>query len=200
MGERPTLETERLILRPFRATDAAEVRRLAGDPEIASTTLNIPHPYEPGMAETWIATHQPGHEEGRLVNFAVTRREGGSLLGAVGLVVSPAHARAELGYWIGREHWNQGYATEAARAVVRHGFEALGLNRVVAHHFSRNPASGRVLEKAGMLREGRLPQHVRKSDAGPFEDLEIYGVLAGHTATGKNPPVSPRRRGHARDP
>ena len=149
--------------------------RLAGDPAIASTTLNIPHPYEPGMAEAWIATHQAAYEEGRLVNFAIVRREDPALLGAIGLVVAAAHARAELGYWIGKEHWGRGYATEAARAVVEHGFSAMDLNRIVARRLARNPASGRVLEKIGMRHEGRLPRHVRKGDV--FEDLELYGLL-----------------------
>ena len=175
MSERPTLETDRLILRPFVADDAPEVMRLAGDELIATTTLNIPHPYDNAMAESWIATHQEGFDEGRLVNFAITRREDDRLLGAIGLVVAPEHERAELGYWVGREHWSQGYATEAAHAVVRHGFEAMGLNRIVARHMSRNPASGRVLEKIGMRHEGTLPQHVRKN--GRFVHLELYGLL-----------------------
>lgn len=175
MSAHPTLETERLTLRAFRDSDAGAVMRMAGDPAVASTTLNIPHPYEPGMAEAWIATHGEGFAAGTLLNFAITRREDGALLGAIGLVVTPAHARAELGYWVGQDHWNRGYATEAARAVVRHGFETMGLNRIVAHHMARNPASGRVMLKIGMLREGRCPQHVRKKDA--FEDLELYGLL-----------------------
>lgn len=175
MRESPTLETERLTLRPFRPEDAADVLRMAGDPAVASTTLNIPHPYEPGMAEAWIATHREGFEAGTLVNLAITRRTDGALLGAIGLVVTPAHARAELGYWVGREHWNEGIATEAARAMLRHGFETMGLNRIVAHHFARNPSSGRVMQKIGMRPEGRYPQHVVKNDA--FEDLELYGLL-----------------------
>ena len=175
MSERPSLETERLLLRPFHPADAPEVMRLAGDPAIASTTLNIPHPYEPGMAEAWIATHQESFDKGTGLGFAIARRADRALLGAVGLIIAPAHARAEIGYWIGKEHWNQGYATEAARAVVRHGFDVLGLNRIVARHFSRNPASGRVLEKVGLHHEGRCPQHVLKN--GVFEDLELYGRL-----------------------
>ena len=178
MGRRPTLETERLVLRPFHAADAPEVMRLAGDAAIASTTMNIPHPYDLGMAEAWIGSHQEGFDEGRLVNFAITLREEDRLVGAIGLVVAPAHAHAELGYWIGREHWNRGYATEAAQAVVRHGFEAVDLHRIHARHFARNPASGRVLQKIGMRHEGRQPQHVRKQDG--FEDLELYGLLRPH--------------------
>ena len=171
----PRLETERLVLRPFLTSDAPEVMRMAGDADIAATTLNIPHPYEPGMAETWIASHQEGFESGKVVNFAITRREDGALVGAIGLVLTAAHRRAELGYWVGKEHWNRGYATEAAGAVLRHGFEVLALHRIEAHHMSRNPASGRVMQKNGMQHEGRLAQHVLKN--GVFEDLELYGLL-----------------------
>ena len=88
--------------------------------------------------------------------------------------------RAELGYWIGKPYWGQGYCTEAARATLDFGFEQLGLNRIFAHHFARNPASGRVMQKIGMTREGRLRQHVKKWDA--FEDLELYGILKDHWA------------------
>ena len=180
MKERPSLETARLLLRPFALTDAAAVRHLAGDPEIAATTLNVPHPYEDGMAEKWIATHQERFEKGELVNFAITLRADEILVGAIGLHLTPPHGRAELGYWIGKPFWGQGYCTEAAEAVVRYGFEVTGLNRIEAHHFTRNPASGRVLQKLGMRHEGRLRQHVKKWDA--FEDVELYAILENDSA------------------
>jgi len=126
MKERPTLETTRLILRPFTVADAPDVQRLAGDREVASTTLNVPHPYEDGMAEQWIGTHQEKYERGELVNFALVRRADNALIGAIGLRITQQHTHAELGYWIGKSYWNAGYCTEAAHAVVAYGFEALG--------------------------------------------------------------------------
>ena len=155
MKERPSLETERLLLRPFTLADAPEVQRLASDKEIAATTLNIPHPYAEGMAEQWIATHQERYDMNELVNFAITRRGDNALLGAIGLVLSLPHKRAEMGYWIGKPYWKHGYATEAAKAVLRYGFEVLKLNRIHASHFAGNPASGRVMQKIGMQHEGR---------------------------------------------
>lgn len=181
-SSQPTLETERLILRPFVLSDAPEVQRLAGDREIAATTTNVPHPYEEGMAEEWIASHRERFESGTLAAFAIVVREGNTLVGAISLTIQGKHARAELGYWLGKVYWNRGFCTEAARAVVRYGFQTLGLNRIHASHFARNPASGRVMEKVGMTREGCLRQHVRKWDA--FEDLVIYGIVKGeHTAS-----------------
>lgn len=171
----PTLETRRLLLRPFEIADATDVQRLAGARAIADTTLNVPHPYADGMAEHWIATHEPGFAAGRLANFAVVLRGSGELVGAVGLVIHKKFDRAELGYWIGVPYWDLGYCTEAGHALLAFGFGRLGLNRVHASHLARNPASGRVMEKLGMTREGIARQHVRKWDR--HEDLVLYGVL-----------------------
>jgi len=175
MQERPTLETVRLVLRPFTVADAPDVQRLAGEREVASTTLNIPHPYEAGMAEQWINTHHEVYERGEGVNFALVRRADHTLIGAIGLRLQPPHARAELGYWLGVPFWRQGYCTEAAQAVVRYGFEVLRLHRIYATHVTRNPASGRVMQKLGMTYEGCARQHVQKW--GVFEDLAMYGIL-----------------------
>lgn len=110
------------------------------------------------------------------MTYAVTDRDDGNLLGAVGLVLQPAHLSAELGYWIGVPYWGRGYATEAAARVMEYGFSALGLNRIEAHHLAGNPASGRVMRKLGMRYEGTLRQKVRKW--GRFEDVVMYGLLA----------------------
>lgn len=171
----PELQTERLILRPFILTDAADVQRLAGDRDIASTTQDIPHPYEDGMAQEWISTHREKFEQGELVTLAVTLRDDGALAGAISLTINKTHERAELGYWVGKPYWNRGYCTEAARALLRYGFEQLHLNRIVGHHIRRNPSSGRVMQKLGMKYEGCLRHHVKKWDE--FEDMECYGIL-----------------------
>jgi len=171
----PTLHTERLTLRPFTLADADDVQRLAGDPAVASTTLNIPHPYEDGLAEQWISTHREKFGMGLGVTLAATLREGGALIGCVGLAMNQPHDRGTLGYWVGKPWWGMGYCTEAARAVLTYGFDVLGLHRIVATHFARNPASGRVMQKIGMTHEGSLRQHVKKGEG--FEDLAYYGIL-----------------------
>ena len=83
----PTIETPRLVLRPFRQDDAPAVQLLAGDRAIADTTLRVPHPYEDGMAEQWIESHQPEYDAGSLITFAVALRGDPQLIGAIGLVV-----------------------------------------------------------------------------------------------------------------
>jgi RimJ/RimL family protein N-acetyltransferase len=152
------------------------VQQLAGAREIADTTSTIPHPYPDGAAEQWIATHGENFESGKSVNLAITLAEAGELVGAISLMsINRDHARAELGYWIGVPYWNQGYCTEAGAAVAAYGFGELGLNRITAHYFARNPASGRVLEKIGMTREGVLRQHLRRW--GRFEDCVACAIL-----------------------
>jgi ribosomal-protein-alanine N-acetyltransferase len=176
----PTLTTERLVLRPFTPDDAAAVHAHLGDREVASTTATIPHPYPDGAAEAWIATHAARHEAGEAAVLAITLRDGGALVGSIEMRMDLANRRGELGYWVGRAHWNQGYATEAARAVTRWGVRVMGLHRVHAAHLSRNPASGAVLRNAGMRHEGTLRGHVLKW--GVMEDLDVWAVLEDELA------------------
>ena len=170
-----TFETERLLLRPFLLSDASDVQRLAGNWAIADTTLNVPHPYEDGMAEAWISTHQPRFEAGELAVFAITLKADSELVGAVGLRAERSFDRANLGYWIGEPFWSLGYCTEAATTIVEYGFTELKLQRLYAEHLQRNPASGRVLQKIGMSKEGTARQHTKKW--GKFEDIVLYGLL-----------------------
>jgi RimJ/RimL family protein N-acetyltransferase len=171
----PQLVTERLLIRGIALADAPRIQSLAGDRDVASTTLRIPHPYEDGMAEAWIATHPRLLEEGTSLPLAIVLAQTQDFIGVIGLDFNVPDDRAELGYWIGKPYWGRGYGTEAARAVVQYAFEELQLNKIVAHHFARNPASGRVMEKLGMKREGYLRRHIKKW--GQFEDEVAYGLL-----------------------
>jgi [ribosomal protein S5]-alanine N-acetyltransferase len=173
----PLVSTARLELRPFELADAADVQRLAGAREVADTTATIPHPYPDGVAEAWIATHHPAWEAQQQLVLAITERGTRQLMGAIGLVFSGEHDRAELGYWLGVPYWGKGFATDAATALVDFGFNVLQLNRIQAHHLARNPASGRVLTKAGLRREGMSPQAVFKN--GQPEDVIFYGITRG---------------------
>ncbi len=174
MEKQPILPTGRLLMRPFDLGDAREVQRLCGDYAVAATTL-LPYPYPDGLAEVWIASLREGIERGDAAAFAVTLAGEGSLIGGVRLRIDTDHARGELGFWVAKQCWGRGYATEAVRAVIEYGFSVLGLHRVYAMHFSRNPASGRVMEKCGMFHEGRFREHVRKW--GVYEDVDHWGVL-----------------------
>ena len=174
----PTLESERLVLRPFDAeADAAAVERLAGDFAIADATLTVPHPYPAGAGAAWIATHAERWASGSGLTLAIASGENpADVVGAIGVSITAEHRRAELGYWIGVPYWGRGYATEASRALLRFGFVDLALHRIQARHFLRNPASGRVLEKVGMQFEGVMRGSLRKWDR--FEDAAMYAALA----------------------
>jgi ribosomal-protein-alanine N-acetyltransferase len=173
--DQPTFTTERLILRPFVADDAFDVERLAGQREIADTTLNIPHPYPHGGAAEWIRLHAPAWIDETSATFAIVGQKTGALVGAISLIIKREHQRAELGYWIAIDCWNRGYATEATRAILDLGFETLGLHRIESRHFLRNPASGRVMQKVGMKQEGIERDLVLKWDR--FESLALYSIL-----------------------
>ncbi|MGG6292812.1 GNAT family N-acetyltransferase [Leptolyngbya sp. AN02str] len=112
------------------------------DRDVAHRTLLIPHPYEDGMAEAWIAKHTGDFGDRRTATFAMVERDRNHLCGAIGLGIDRDHNIAELGYWVGKPFWGNGYCTEAAKEVIRHGFTSLKLHRIHAAHFVRNPASG----------------------------------------------------------
>ena len=172
IGRQPEIATERLLLRPFRAGDAEDVRLLANSHNVSRTTLNIPYPYEPGVAERWIAGHPRLWELRNSGTWAITLEGPGTLLGAITLswIIS---TRGELGYWIGEAYWGRGYCSEAARALIEFGFGRLEMTRIVAEHLRGNPASGRVMQKAGMRHTGSR----RKRDRHRQEtDMEIYEI------------------------
>ena len=168
-----TLQTARLVLRPFRLDDAPVVQRLLGDRTVAEQTLTVPHPYPPGAAVEFIGQHAEWIARGKRLIWAITLSD--ELVGAMGLHLVAAHRRAEVGYWIARARWGQGIATESLRAVLAHGFDVVGLHRIDAQHYKENPASGAVMRKVGMTHEGRLRGVVLRD--GVPRDNELYAML-----------------------
>jgi ribosomal-protein-alanine N-acetyltransferase len=165
------LRTKRLLLRPYRDDDVPTLARLLGAKEVAATTLRIPHPYTEEDARAFLKSL-----ESPSAKFGMFERSSGELVGGVGLNLEGQHQRAELGYWVGVPYWGQGFATEAANEMLRHGFQDLKLNRIYAGVFSGNAASEQVLRKIGMKHEGTARQHFRKW--GQFLDDECYGIVA----------------------
>jgi RimJ/RimL family protein N-acetyltransferase len=179
MSTFPTLETARLRLRPYCESDIGELLPLIGTREVAATTLRIAHPYtEQNARDFFVLMQEPGR-----VWLAISLRADGRQIGGIGLTVDRQHQHAELGYWLGTPYWGKGYATEAAREMLRYGFEDLGLHRIFASHFKHNPASGRILVKLGMRYEGCQREHLRKWDR--FVDSELYGILRQEWHTGE---------------
>lgn len=169
------LETARLILRLPQPDDADVLHRYVSDYAIAKTTLHIPHPYPRPAADEFIARVRERYEAGADFSFAMTRKSDGAFMGMCGIHPTFEYDRADIGYWIGVPFWGQGYTTEAARRLIDFGFEELKLNRVFAAFFIRNPASRRVMEKAGMTFEGFQRQHIKR--LGVYHDIGYCGIL-----------------------
>ena len=167
----PTLETDRLRIRPYGDADIPELLPLIGTREVAATTLRIAHPYTEQDARDFF---ELAKEPDKLW-LAITLRADGRQIGGNGLRIEPQHQHAELGYWLGVAYWRMGYATEAASEMLRYGFEELGLHRIYATHFKQNAASGKILKKIGMQHEGCQRGHLLKW--GEFVDSEMYGIL-----------------------
>jgi 8-oxo-dGTP diphosphatase len=142
--------TERMGLRPFEAAEALALRALLDDPEVARHSPGLAHPYGLDAAARWIAQARPPLYAGEEFLLGCFGRDSGALLGVAKLALDPARPEAELGYWFGRAHWRRGLATEAVQRLVAFAFDTLGLARLRAGVLDGNPASARVLGKAGL--------------------------------------------------
>ncbi|MGI9513031.1 MAG: GNAT family N-acetyltransferase [Anderseniella sp.] len=151
------IETERLLLRPLRDTDAARLVKLANHPEIAHMLATMPHPYSLADAEDFLESVR--ELPANAANFAITLKDatdeliGGTGYGPARGPDKPAN-EIDFGYWLGLDYWGKGYASEAARAVLRHAFEVNTIERIDTEHLVINPGSGRVLAKCGFVDEG----------------------------------------------
>ena len=142
--------TERLLLRPGWAEDAPALARAIADEQVVRNLATAPWPFALEDAEAFLAAPR----DPAMPSFLITERTDGEphIVGACGLGRRPSGA-VEMGYWIGRQFWGKGFATEAGRAMIEIA-QALKLPRLEASHFLDNPASGRVLEKLGFLPTG----------------------------------------------
>lgn len=170
----PVLETPRLVLRPFTLEDAPAVQRIAATYSVAQFMMELPHPFPEGAAEAWIRTHAKNFADGKVADYAITDKINGEVYGAVSLGIQP-YDRGSLGYWLGEAYWGQGYATEAAKAMLDFAFTYYKLNRIYAVYYTGNDASGRILQKLGMSYEGTLRQHFKRWDR--YFDGVYYGIL-----------------------
>ncbi|WP_165816090.1 GNAT family N-acetyltransferase [Kumtagia ephedrae] len=148
--DRPTLHTERLVLRRPNEADIPALVALADNRHVAEMLARMPHPYGGAEARAFLA--MAGASRAGAV-YALTLAGGGTFIGCAGL--NATDRGLELGYWIGEPHWKQGYATEAAHALVDLGFHATGVNVLHASCRVINPASRRVIHKCGFQYAGQ---------------------------------------------
>jgi [ribosomal protein S5]-alanine N-acetyltransferase len=140
------MKTKRLHLRPLDGRDAPRIAALAGDWAVASMTARIPYPYTEKLSQQWISGLDPGE-------FVRAIELEGELIGATGYFPHD-DGDVEIGYWIGHPWWGRGFATEAARLLVRYCFADKGMPRLVCSHFIDNSGSQRVIEKLGFTATG----------------------------------------------
>lgn len=148
------LRTDHLLLRPWRSGDEESLVEHANDRRVSIQLRDrFPYPYTMEDARQWISVAE---KQAPVTSFAI--EVGGCAVGGIGLIVGEDVFRrsAELGYWLGVRLWGQGLMTEAVRLVTEHGFEQMDLVRNFAGVFESNPASARVLEKAGYTLESRM--------------------------------------------
>ena len=171
----PVLETSRLVLRSLKLRDAEDIFSYASDPDVARYVLWEPHR---SVADTrnYIRCIRALYRRGLPASWAVTLRESGQVIGTIGFMwYSDVNSAAEIGYSFSKSYWNKGYATEALRAVMDSVFRTLPVNRLEAQHDVRNPASGRVMEKCGMRKEGILRQRI--NNKGEFVDVALWSFI-----------------------
>jgi len=175
MREQPVIEGGIIILAPLTPEDAERVHLLAGDPAIAETAMRIPHPLPRSSAEEWITDCIRGWEEDRCAVWKILLPGSHMLIGAVGLTIDTIHNHAELGYWVGREYWGNGYARAAVKEVIRFAVEIIGIHRIHATCLPYNTASIRVLNETGFVYEGCMHEHVFHQ--GDYRDLLLFGIV-----------------------
>lgn len=166
--------TERLILRDFVSEDEAAMHDYASDPEVVRYLMWGPNTAEETAAFMRLTLASQRERPRRTWDLAVARRADGRLIGSCGIRLKDA-PDAGMGYVYVRDAWGQGYGTEAARSLLDAGFRQLGLHRIWATCDPENSGSARVLEKAGMRREGHLRRHAWVK--GRWRDSLLYAVL-----------------------
>jgi RimJ/RimL family protein N-acetyltransferase len=145
------IDTDRLMLRAPAKTDAEAIAALMDDWDVAHWLVRIPFPYRFEHATAWIERSSQERNAGAGYPFVIIHRDDNRLMGSIDLSIEEKPATASLGYWLGAGFWGQGYATEAARAVVDFAFGSLRLREVNAAALPDNVRSIHVLEKAGMV-------------------------------------------------
>ena len=179
--------TERLLLRPAWAEDAPALFGAIADEGIVRNLATAPWPYLPEHAEAFVERERVPTRPSALI-FLRTE-DAPVLIGGMGIHDTP-EGEVEMGYWIARPYWNQGYATEAGRAFVAFACNTLRLPRLIAGHFADNPASGRVLRKLGFNPVGAIRTRFSSGRGAEAQCVEFELELAAAPARGPFPVAS----------
>ena len=174
------INTGRLTLRKYTIEDAESMfRNYTNDPEVAKFLSWEAHSsieVTQSVIQNWLPKYEDENAD-ETFNWAMTLKGTDEVIGGISAVhFSRVHRWCELGYCIARQYWSQGLMTEAVRALIDFFFEEVGLNRIQAHHDVLNPASGKVMEKAGMQLEGTIRQRRMRKDQ-TFADSHLRAII-----------------------
>ncbi len=171
----PRLETDRLILRHMKVTDARDMFDYARRPEVTRYLLWAPHE-NVEYTRTYLRQVERCYKHGTFHDFGIIYKENNRLIGSCGFArIDGPNSTAEAGYVLNPDYRGKGLATEALSAVIRMGFEKCGFNRIESRYMVDNTASRRVMEKSGMTFEGVLRQSVFVKDS--YEDIGVCSIL-----------------------
>lgn len=144
------LYTERLILNSFLPTDAGEVASFTDSKNLTQMTTPLSYAGDPVKALSWISSHKKEAEINHNFIFAIRLKQNSKLIGCINIGLNETKNRGFIGFWIGEDYWNKGFASEATSKIIEYGFEKLGLQIIWSGHYSFNQASANVLNKFGM--------------------------------------------------
>ncbi|MFD1451202.1 GNAT family N-acetyltransferase [Oceanobacillus sojae] len=170
----PELETERLLLRQMKKEDLQDVYDYASDPELTPFLTWESHETL-ADTEAFMEFLFAQYKKGTGGAWAIVWKGKHRVIGTMDLNWNPKHYSAEIAYVLSREYWRKGIGTEAAKAVLRFGFEELKLERIYARCHLDNIASYKLMEKSGMIYEGILRKSMQRK--GKQEDIRIYSIL-----------------------
>ncbi|MBD3257957.1 GNAT family N-acetyltransferase [candidate division GN15 bacterium] len=172
----PTLRGERIRIRPFRRSDAEVWGALANDPDVARYLPRMPHPVPSDAPPNWVREAHRAARQDSAYKFAIELGGKPGMIGVISLTcLNHQDRNAEVGFWLGRQYWRNGYVTEALNLVLSFAFRDLNLHRVWALALGPNESSKRLLERAGFAREGVWREGCRMHNR--WHDVCSYGIL-----------------------
>lgn len=174
-GYMPNLDTPRLRLRKLTMQDAQDIYHYSRDTEVARHVLWDAH-RSIGESRAYLRFMLRKYRFKEPASWGIEYLPTHEIIGTIGFMwIQTDNAAAEVGYSLSRDYWNQGIMTEALKAVIEYGFSYLNLNRIEAQHETSNPASGAVMRKCHMVKEGTLKS--RLMNKGRYVDVDLYAIL-----------------------
>ena len=171
----PELATPRLRIRKLTMRDAQDIYRYSRDPEVARHVLWEAH-RSIGDSRAYLRYMLRRYRAHEPASWGIEYAATGQIIGTIGFMwIQQDNASAEVGYSLSHDYWHRGIMTEALGAVIQYGFDELHLNRIEAQHEVTNPASGAVMRKCHMQKEGTLRS--RLFNKGHYVDVDLYAIL-----------------------